>query len=298
MKRLKPFLYFEPASLSEALRLLADQEKKASPLAGGTDLLVRMKRGNFTPAALVNLKRIPGLDIITRAPTGGVRIGALAPLSAIQSSPLIRSTHPLLAQAASLVASPSIRNLATLGGNIGRASPASDMAPALMVLQAVVAAEGPGGQRELGIEEFFTGPGTTCLASGEVITSFVLPEMMPHAGAAYLRLGRREGMECALVGAAAFLALSGGADAVREARIALASVAPVPLRAKRAEATLLSGPLSEARMKEAARAAAEESSPVTDMRASAAYRKAMVQVMTYRALRAALHTAQGRREAP
>jgi carbon-monoxide dehydrogenase medium subunit len=278
------------------VRILADLGKTARPLAGGTDLLVRMKRGTFTPAALVNLKRIPALDAIAREPEGGVRIGALAPISAIQSSMLVRSTHPVLAQAASLVGSPSIRNLATLGGNIGRASPASDMAPALIVLAAVVAAEGLSGTRELGLEELFAGPGTTRLAPGEVITSFLLPEMMPHAGAAYLRLGRREGMECALVGAAAFLALSSRADSVREARVALASVAPVPLRAKKAEEVLRSGPLSDARMREAARAAAEESSPLTDMRASGAYRKAMVRVMTYRALRASLQMAQGGRE--
>jgi carbon-monoxide dehydrogenase medium subunit len=298
MKRLRPFLCFEPTSLSEALRILADQGTKACPLAGGTDLLVRMKRGSFKPAALVNLKRIPGLDAIAREPRGGVRIGALAHISAIQSSTLVRSTHPVLARAASLVGSPSIRNLATLGGNIGRASPASDMAAVLIVLAAVAAVEGPGGKRELGIEELFAEPGVTRLAPGELITSFVLPETMPNSGAAYLRLGRREGMECALVGAAAFLALSSRADAVREARVALASVAPVPLRAKKAEEALLSGPLSDARMREAARAAAEESSPITDMRASGAYRKEMVRVMTYRALRASLHMAQGGRETP
>ncbi len=274
--------------------MLAEHGRKAYPLAGGTDLLVRMKRGALKPAVLVNLKRIPGLDTIARDPRGGVRIGALAPISAIQFSPLVRSTHPLLAQAASLFGSPSIRNLATLGGNIGRASPASDMAPALIVL----AAEGPGGRRELGIEALFAGPGITSLTSGEVITSFFLPEMMPHSGAAYVRLGHREGMECALVGAAAFLTLSGRANAVEDARVALASVAPVPLRAKRAEEALLSGPLSDARMREAARAAADESFPTTDMRASGAYRKEMVRVMTYRALRASLHMAQGKKEAP
>jgi carbon-monoxide dehydrogenase medium subunit len=297
LNRLRPFSYFEPASLPEAVGILADHGRQAYALAGGTDLLVRMKRGALRPTALVNLKRIPGLDTIAGEPGGAVRVGALATISTIHCSALVRSAHPLLAQAGSVVGSPSIRSLATLGGNVGRASPASDLAPALIVLGATVAVDGAAGRRELEIEQLFAGPGATRLAAGELMTSFLLPAMLPGTGAAYVRLGRREGMECALVGAAAVLTVSGAGDAVRAARIALASVAPVPLRARKAEEVLLSGPLSDACMREAAGAAAEESSPITDMRASGAYRKDMVRVMTYRALRTALRTAQGGREA-
>ena len=135
MKRLKHFAYFEPASIKEAVETLTEEDG-AFPLAGGTDLLVRMKRGEIHPAALVNLKHIRNLKKIKSESGNGTTIGALASISDIQGSPVIRAKHPLLVQAAGVVGAPSIRNLATLGGNIGRASPASDMSPSLMILQA------------------------------------------------------------------------------------------------------------------------------------------------------------------
>ena len=293
MKRLRPFRYFEPGTISEAVGILAGEGAGAHPLAGGTDLLVRMKRGDLAPGALVNLKRIPGLGGIEREPGGGIRVGALAVISAIEHSPLVRTSYPVLAEAAGVLGSPSIRNLGTLGGNIGRASPASDMAPSLLILRARMLVEGPQGKREVEVREFFKGPGETVLSSGELITSFLLPDMAPGSGAVYERIGRREGMDCALVGVAALVTLSGKDHGVKDAGVALAAVAPVPLRAKRAEQVLLSGSLTEERMKEAARAAAAECFPISDMRASGSYRQEMVQVLTYRALARALRLAEG-----
>ena len=292
MKRLKPFAYFEPTTLAEALEILSQKGKEAFPLAGGTDLLVRMKKGEIQPSVLVNLKRIEGLARIEEEPGKGLRVGALASIAAVEDSSLVGSSHPVLAEAAGLLGSPSIRQLATLGGNIGRASPASDMAPALLVLQARVLVEGRKGKREVDVEHIITGPGTTSLAPGEVLTSFFLPNIPPPSGAAYLKLGRREGMDCALVGVAAFLSLGDKNTGPTEARIALAAVAPVPLRAKKAEEVLLGGPLTEERIQEAAQAAADGSLPISDMRASGSYRQEMVRVLTLRALRLALHRAQ------
>ena len=293
MKRLRPFRYFEAGTVSEAVGILTREGVGAHPLAGGTDLLVRMKRGDLAPGALVNLKRIPGLGGIEREPGGGIRVGALAVISAIEHSPLVRTSYPVLAEAAGVLGSPSIRNLGTLGGNIGRASPASDMAPSLLILRARMLVEGPQGKREVEVREFFKGPGETVLSSGELITSFLLPDMAPGSGAVYERIGRREGMDCALVGVAALVTLSGKDHGVKDAGVALAAVAPVPLRAKRAEQVLLSGSLTEERMKEAARAAAEECFPISDMRASGSYRQEMVRVLTYRALARALRLAEG-----
>ncbi len=293
MKRLRPFRYFEAGTVSEAVGILTREGLGAYPLAGGTDLLVRMKRGDLAPGALVNLKRIPGLGGIEREPGGGIRVGALAVISAIEHSPLVRTSYPVLAEAAGVLGSPSIRNLGTLGGNIGRASPASDMAPSLLILRARMLVEGPQGKREVEVREFFKGPGETVLSSGELITSFLLPDMAPGSGAVYERIGRREGMDCALVGVAALVTLSGKDHGVKDAGVALAAVAPVPLRAKRAEQVLLSGSLTEERMKEAARAAAEDCFPISDMRASGSYRQEMVQVLTYRALARALRLAEG-----
>lgn len=293
MRRLKPFVYFEPTTLSKVFEILAEEGERASLLAGGTDLLVRMKKGEITPPALVNLKRIRGLEQIATEPGENLRIGALAPIAAVENSPLVNSSHPILAQAAGLLGTPSIRNLATLGGNVGRASPASDTVSPLIVLGARVAIEGPQGKRELDLEDLFSGPGTTTLAPGEVITSFFLPKMASYSVATYEKLGRRAGVDIALVGVAVLLTLDVRGYEVKDARIALAAVAPVPLRAKRAEEVLLSGSLTEERMKEAARVAAEDSSPITDMRASASYRKEMVKALTVRALGKAMELAQG-----
>ena len=292
MRRLKSFSYFEPADVKEAIRILAEQGSQAHPLAGGTDLLVRMKRGEITPTALVNLKGIEGLGEIKKESEKGISIGALTSISAIENSLLIRSSYPVLVEAAGVVGSPSIRNLGTLGGNIGRASPASDMAPALIVLRARALIEGLNGKGEVEIEKFFLGPGSTVLSPGDLITSFLLTERAPHSAAVYLKLGRREGSDCALVGVAALITLSGKKNEAREARVALSAVAPVPLRAKKTEEFLLSGPLNGDRIKEAARVAAEESSPITDARATGSYRKEMVMVLTFRAVSKALALAE------
>ncbi len=291
MKKLKPFVYFEPATIGEAIRILIEQGSRACPLAGGTDILVRMKRGEITPSALVNLKRIKGLNTIQKESGKGIRLGALTSISAIEQSTLIQSTCPVLAESASVLGSPSIRNLASIGGNVGRASPASDMIPSLIVLNANVFVEGPKGKRELEVEKMFSGPGKTILSSGELITSFFIPGVAESSGAAYFKLGRTAGIDCCLVGAAASITLSGKDNEAKEARIALSAVAPVPLRGKKTEEVLLSGSLSEGRIKEAARVAAEESSPITDFRGSASYRQEMVRVLTYRAISRALEQA-------
>lgn len=293
MKRLRPFDYFEPTSLAEAVEILSQKGKVAYPLAGGTDLIPRMKRGEIQPSALVNLKRIDGLARIDEEPGKGLRVGALCPIAGVENASAVRSTHPVLAEAAGFLGSPAIRHLATLGGNIGRASPASDMAPTLIALQARASVEGPKGKREVEVEHLITGPGTTSLIPGEIITSFFLSKITPSSGAAYLRLGRREGMDCALVGVAAFLAFGKKDTEATQARIVLAAVAPVPQRAQKAEEILLGGSLTKERIQEAAKAAADGSLPISDMRASGSYRQEMVGVLTFRALQLALHRSQG-----
>ena len=284
LRRLGALTYFEPITLSEAIQVLAGQGEGTYPLAGGTDLLVQMKRGSLRPTALVNLKRIDGLNRVEERGGKEVSIGPLTSISSVAGSSVIRSRYPVLAETAVLVGSPALRNLGTLGGNIGRASPASDMVPSLIVLRAHVRIEGPSGVREIPIEEIFMEPGRTILSRGDLITSIVLAEGSPHSGAAYLKLGRRQGMDCALVGVAASLTLVEKTREVKEARIALSAVAPVPLRARRAEDVLRSGLLNETRVQEAAAIAMEESSPITDMRASAFYRKEMVKVLASRAI--------------
>lgn len=291
MNRLKPFNYFEPASINEAVDILTGKED-ALALAGGTDLLVRMKRGELHPRALVNLKFIDDLSGITLENEKGVSIGALTSIADIEKSPVIQVNFPALAQAAGALGTPSIRNLATIGGNVGRASPASDMAPALLILQARVIVEGPKGKRDIGMHEVFTGPGTTALFKSEIIRSFFIPKSPENTGSAYLKLGRRAGGgDCALVGVATLLTVQNGAP--EEVGIALSSVGPKPVRVHAAEALLKNGPLDDRRIKAVARAASEEVNPITDLRCSASYRKEMVSVLTYRALKISLQKAKG-----
>ena len=292
MKRLTPFSYFEPLQLDEAIQFLAEHEDGVYPLAGGTDLLVRMKRGDLKASCLVNLKRIPGLDEITRESGQGMHIGPLTSISALETSASVRLHYPVLARAAGLLGTPSIRNLGTLGGNVGRASPAADLVPALIVLKALVSIAGPDGNRRAEIEKVFAGPGKTTLGRGELITDFFVPEPSPETGAAYLKLGRREGVDCALVGAAVLLVLSGDRE-VKEARIALSAVGPTPIRARKAEEALVSGPLTSGRIWKAAQVASGETFPISDVRCSGAYRKEMVAVLTRRALEQALHLMRG-----
>ena len=296
MKRLKPFTYFEPASLAGAIEILEERGHEACALAGGTDLLVRMKRGEIAPFALVNLKRIRGLDQIRNEPGRGTHVGPLVTIAGIENEPCLCSAHPVITEAAGALGSPSIRTMATLGGNIGRASPASDMAPALIVLGARVTIEGPAGNQERSVEDIFSGPGTLRLGTGELISSFFLPEMAHRSGAVYLKIGRRAGMDCALVGVAVKLTLGEKEKEIIDGRIALASVGPVPLRAAGAEEVLFSGPLTEERIKEAARVASEEADPIDDMRASAWYRREMMRVLSSRALQKALTLAEGGKE--
>ena len=292
MKRLRPFAYHEPASLAEAITVLGDAGEGARLLAGGTDLVVDMKTGRMRPPVVVNLKRIPGLSTIEVVP-GGVRIGALTSVRAVEASDLVRQRHPAFAEAAAVLATPPVRGLATVGGNIGRASPASDLAPPLIVLGAAVEIEGAAGARREPVEGIFRGPGITTLAPDDVVTAVILPDAPPRFGAAHLKLGARGGgTDIAVVGVCAGVTL-GPAGRIEEARIVLASVAPTPLRAREAEALLEGRPPDEEYLAAAAEAAATATSPIDDTRASAAYRVAVSRVLVRRALRRALAAAGG-----
>ena len=295
MNRLRPFTLHHPTSVEQAVRLLAAAGGSARLLAGGTDLLIDMKMGRARPPELVDLKRIRGLDTIEPV-AGGARIGALTRVSAIASSTLVKERFPALWQASCHLASLPVRNLATIGGNLGRGSPAGDMTPPLIVHGAVVEVTGPAGSRSLPIEDLHVGPGVTCLAADEIITAIVLPEPGPGAGSGYRKLGKRGGgWDIALVGVAAGIVLDAAGDVV-DARIALASVAPTTLRARGAEAVLRGAAPTAERVAAAAAEAAAEARPISDVRADAAYRRSLVRVLAARTLLDAVELA--RRGAP
>lgn len=283
---MRPFDFSAPGTLDEAVALLRRFGARASLFAGGTDLLVEIREQIRQPEHLIDLKRIPGLQTLAFDAGRGLEIGALVKVRDIETSTIVQRHHRGLAQAARELGSIQVRNRATLAGNVCRASPSADTLPPLVADGAVVHMHGPQGARAVPAESFFTGPGKTVLAPEEIVTRFTLPAPAANTGRAYLKHGRRKAMELATVGVAVSLVRQG--DKVEDVRIVLGAVAPTPMRARAAEA-LLEGHVPDApRLDAAAAAAMAEARPISDVRASAGYRRRMVGVLVRRALVQAL----------
>lgn len=273
---MRRFAYFEPKSLDEASRLLA---AGGQVLAGGTDLLVEIKEQLRRADRVVNIKKIPGIGGLSFDPANGLRIGALATAREVELSRVVLDKYASLAQAARELGSIQVRNRATIVGNICRASPSADMLPPLIADGAVIKLHGRSGARELLLENFFTGPGKTVLRPDELVTELVVPAPAPRTGKVYIKHGRRKAMELATVGVA--VTLTRGADV----KIVLGAVAPTPIRARAAEEVVKEDPNA---LDRAAAAAMAEARPISNVRASAEYRREMVRVLTRRALEQAL----------
>jgi carbon-monoxide dehydrogenase medium subunit len=289
------FAYRPASSLGEACRLLAELGSGAKVLAGGTDLLVKMKQRRLTPSYLVDLKGIPGLDYIHYVEGEGLRIGALATIESVKRSPVVRKRYPLLHQAAAYMATVAIRNRATLLGNICNGSPSAEMAPSLIALDAQVRIVGTAGERTIPVESFFTGPGSTVLASDEIAAEIMVPEPPSGSAGVYEKHSLRR-MDVAMVGVAALVVpkpgADGGAGACGDIKIVLSAVAPTPIRAGKAEHILRGRVPTEDAIGEAARAAAAESRPITDIRGSAESRRQLVETLTNRVIHQALRAAK------
>jgi carbon-monoxide dehydrogenase medium subunit len=277
---MRRFEYFEPATLGEALALLARYQGRAQPLAGGTDLLVELKEQLRRADCVVNIKHIPGIDGLSFDARQGLRIGALVTAREVEISPIVLDKYSSLAQAARELGSIQVRNRATIVGNVCRASPSADMLPPLIADGAQVTIQGGSGERRVALDDFFTGPGMTVLAPGELVTEIRVPAPAPRTGKVYLKHGRRKAMELATVGVAVSLSEN-------EIRIVLGAVAPTPIRARRAEELLRGKTLNDELIEKAAEAAESESRPISNVRASAEYRREMVGVLTRRALQQA-----------
>ena len=278
---MKRFEYFEPRTLAEAASLLARYGGRAQPLAGGTDLLVELREQLRRADCVVNIKKIPGIGALSFDPQAGLRIGALVTAREVEVSPLVLEKYFSLTQAVRELGSIQVRNRATIVGNVCRASPSADTLPPLIADGAMVSIHGGQGKRSLLLEDFFTGPGKTVLEPDELLTEIVVPAPAPRSGKVYIKHGRRKAMELATVGVAVTLTES-------DVRIVLAAVAPTPIRAKKAEALLRGRNIDSALIERAAQAAVEESRPISNVRASAEYRREMVRVLTRRALTQAM----------
>jgi carbon-monoxide dehydrogenase medium subunit len=285
-ERLPSFNYHAPQTISEVIRYLSELQN-AVILAGGTDLIVAMKQKGLKPYNIVSLKKLKDELCYIRQEDGKILIGAMTTFDLLEKSSIIRKYFKVLHEAIGKMAAYQIRNMATIGGNLCNASPAADSAPPLLVLNAKLRVIGPEGDREIPIERFFLGPGKTALQKGEILKEIEIPVMPPNSGAAFIKLGRRRSEDISIASASAFIQLED--ESIKDVRIALGSVAPTPIRAYEAERILRGKETSERLFEEAGERAMKECNPITDVRASAEYRRAMVKVLTKNALKTAVN---------
>jgi CO/xanthine dehydrogenase FAD-binding subunit len=283
--------YFEPSDLSQARSILAEHAS-ARILAGGTDLVVAARSGKSPlPHHLIAIGRLKELIGLDSSPDRGLKIGALTTHGDLEISGVVRRSWTALSDASALVGSPATRHLGTVGGNVCNASPAMELGSPLLVFDARVELVNASGSRHLSFGSFVVGPGRTLAEPNELLTSVVLPPPPPgQIGSAYVRLEYRMAMEIAVVGAAAMICLD-ASGRCSHVRVALTAVGPTCVRATASEELLEGRSLDPGLIKVAAEAASGASKPIDDVRASAAYRRAMVPVMVGRALTKALQRA-------
>jgi CO/xanthine dehydrogenase FAD-binding subunit len=278
---LQDFIYERPETIGEAIVALRATDARA--LAGGTDLVPQLREGRRRAARIVDLKHVPELTAIAVLGDGSVQIGAAVTATAVARHAAIVAGYPAIAESAQLIGGVQVQNRASLGGNICNAAPSADGVPALICHGAQALIAGPEGTRQMPVEAIFAGPGRTTLAPGELMVAIRLPPAEPHAAGAYLRFTPRREMDIAIAGAAAWLRL-GGNGTIAEARLALASVAPTPIRAPTTEKKLVGERPSGELFEEAGRLAAQDARPISDTRGSAGYRATLVAVLVARVL--------------
>ncbi len=276
---LPEFEYIAPSSLQEAVKYL--DNKNTVALAGGTDLILNLRRRLITPDVVVGLKELSELEGVRFTDENGIVIGALTKLDDIASHQRLKKLYPAVCEAAEVTGTPQVRNKATIGGNICNASPAADNIPSLLSLETEAEIHGKEGKRVLPLENLFSGPGETVLEKGEILTSLKIPSYEDKPGLSYKFISTRGKIDIAAVSAAVSLREEDGA--CRKANIALGAVSPVPLRAEKAENFMKDKELNVRNFKKAGEYAAEPAAPISDIRASADYRKKMIKVVVKRA---------------
>ena len=283
------FEYHEPTSLAEAIDLGARFGADGRFLAGGTDLIIQMRRGRLHPRHVVSLRRVAGLNAIEA--NGAVTLGALVTLRALERSPAFQGPLRALVESAEVVGGHQVRNVGTVGGNVANASPAADVVTALLALDATVTCAGPEGERTVELDDFLLRPGETTRRPGEMLISIGFAGLDARSATAFLKAGRRKAMEISVVCVAATLTLDG--ERCVRARIALGAVAPRAWRARDAERSLEGGALTAEALREAGRLAAAGCQPISDVRASARYRRLLVAALVPRVLSLCLQRLRG-----
>jgi carbon-monoxide dehydrogenase medium subunit len=280
-----PFELLEPRSLRDAAALLAAGEPSVRPVAGGTAVMLMMKLGVLRPARLVSLRAVEKRWSGIEAAGGDLRIGALATLSALERSPVIRKEAPVLARALKTLANVRVRNVATLGGHLAHADPHMDLPPVLIALGASVTVMDAKGERVMPLGELHRGYLETTLKRGELIAEVIVPKQGARR-AAYLKCTTRSADDWPALGVAAVLDMEG--NTVRDARIVVSAATDTPTRLVKAEAVLRGARADDATLARAGEAAAAEAGVIGDAHGTAAYKRELVRVYVARAVRAAL----------
>ena len=301
---MRKFDYLKPKTLDEAFDFIKQYGRKAMLIAGGTDLIVMAKQKKVFPDVLISLREIPGLDHIHD--DGNLSIGPLVTHRAIEKSAMIRKQFSALTDAADVLGSIQIRNVATMGGNICTAAPSADMAAPLLALGARLKVQNANSERTISIDQFFTGPGETVLTQGEILTGIEIPKPLPYTGSAYWKHQRRLALDLPILGVAVLISLDkatvscsdllcttspistvlhrleGDELVCKEIRIALGVAAPTPMRAKKAETLLRGKKISDELLEKVAEATSKEAQPRDSIRGEAWYRRDMIRVLVKR----------------
>jgi carbon-monoxide dehydrogenase medium subunit len=271
------------ASVAEAVALARQFGEAARFIAGGTDLMIQIGRRKLKPDHVIDLSALRALSGIEETPDG-FSIGALTTHKAIERHPAFQRELVALPESARVVGGHQVRNVATIGGNIVNASPAADVVTALLALDAELILAGTGGERRIRLDDFLLGPGQTDRRPDEVLKAICFARLPAASATSFLKAGRRKAMEISVVCVAARLTLSADGTTCETVRLALGAVGPRVLRARAAETFLAGGDASAERFRAAGRLAAEGASPISDVRASARYRRQLIEVMVGRAL--------------
>lgn len=289
------FDYFEPSTMEEARETLRRGKGQYRVLAGGTDVILQLRRRVKQYTGLVNIKRLPNIGTWSVEPNKGLRMGAATLMRELETSGAVAETFPSLLDALRLIGSIQLRNIATIGGNLCNASPAADAAPSLIVLGATATFLDNGSDsRSVPVENFFSGPGRSVLGPGGLLLWVDVPEPQGVTGDSFERLTPRGAMDIAIVSAASRVALDRTSGRIRDLAIALGAVAPTPVRAAKAEEILRGHEPTPDLLEKAGKIAMGECSPIDDIRGTRAYRKAMVSVLVRRTLERAIERARMR----
>lgn len=290
---MRDFEYAAPASVAEAVEILSRHNGSARTLAGGTDLIDQMRMGRYRPDVVVDIKKIPALNVLELSESG-LRVGAAVPCYRLYEHEGICAGYEALADSARIIGGIQIQSRASVGGNLCNSGPAADSTPSLIALGATAVIAGPQGEREVPVAEFCTGPGQNVLRPGEFLVELKFPARPAHSGSHYRRFIPRDEMDIAVVGVGASVVLDGSGKNFVTARIALGAVGPRPLFAEAAGTALAGQPVSLETLEKAAEAARSIATPIDDMRGTREFRLHVTGVLVRRVLEAAVERARSK----